>query len=146
MIDTPGLIEKNILSETSFRKIKEFLQQKNIAVDIVMFCERIDMYRIEPIDRQMIKAMTMHFGKDLWNHTILVFTRANIVNSPDGLTSRKFVSRRIYMIQSTVLNCGDSLITVALVENLRTKFRWTNVYSQWNCLVILSYKQNRNVE
>jgi GTP-binding protein EngB required for normal cell division len=84
IIDTPGLIEGNILSETTFRKIKDFLVQPGNTVDIVMFCERIDIYRIEPIDRKVIDAVNTLLGKDIWRHAMFVFTRAYVVNSPNG--------------------------------------------------------------
>jgi ribosome biogenesis GTPase A len=84
IIDTPGLIEGNILSETTFRKIKDFLVQPGNTVDIVMFCERIDIYRIEPIDRRVIDAVSTLLGKDIWRHAMFVFTRAYVVNSPNG--------------------------------------------------------------
>jgi hypothetical protein len=121
IIDTPGLIEGNILSETAFRKIKDFLVQPGNTVDIVMFCERIDIYRIEPIDRRVIDAVSTLLGKDIWRHAMFVFTRAYVANPPDGLTFEEFVNRRIHMMRSTVATRIATNIPVALVENLRAK-------------------------
>lgn len=131
LVDTPGLIDKDMVSEKSFRKIKAYLSGEGNAVDRVMFFERIDMYRVEPIDRRVMESITAHFGKRLWQRTILVFTRAGMSCLPDGYAPRPFASGEIFkafdveredMVKDALFKAGGPPdMPVAYVENLYPK-------------------------
>lgn len=41
LIDTPGLLEDNILSVTNLRKIKTFLKKLEYKIDVILLYERL---------------------------------------------------------------------------------------------------------
>jgi GTP-binding protein EngB required for normal cell division len=112
LIDTPGLLEKDNVSETSLRKIETYLAHPENGLDIVMFFERMDMYHIEPIDRRVVEAVTKHLGKDIWRRTILVVTRSSALNYQEGIARVQLLTE---MMRQTSRHYTRS---VALVENL----------------------------
>ncbi|KAK1304604.1 Translocase of chloroplast 34 [Acorus calamus] len=61
IIDTPGIIEGGYVNENAVEVIKRFLLNKTI--DILLYVERLDSYRVDNLDRQVIKAITDSFGK-----------------------------------------------------------------------------------
>lgn len=55
--------------------------------------DRLDAYRVDSLDRQVIKAITDSFGKRIWRRGLLVFTHAQL-SPPDGLEYAEFFARR----------------------------------------------------
>ncbi|KAG6470692.1 hypothetical protein ZIOFF_071769 [Zingiber officinale] len=126
IIDTPGLVEGGYVNEQAIEIIKRFLLNKTI--DVLLYVDRLDAYRVDNLDKQVIKAITDTFGKRIWQRSIVVLTHAQL-SPPDGLSYDEFFTRR----SETLLKCIrmgarikmqefegfilDSPIPVALVEN-----------------------------
>lgn len=123
LIDTPGLLEKDSISEGNLQRIKADLEASGRSVDAVFLFERMDVYRVEPIDHQVFRAVTDHFGRDIWKRTVLCLSRAGIYSPPDGLSYDDFVSKRVDAVQAAIRSagCPCSPLPVALVENLRSR-------------------------
>jgi hypothetical protein len=120
LIDTPGLLEGDVLSVKNLRKIKTFLKDPEHKIDVVMLCERMDMYRLEPSDWQVFQGISEHLGKDIWQNTILTFTRAGIFNPPDGLSYSDFKKLRTSkMLTAIKKSSGLCPRYVVYVENIR---------------------------
>jgi GTP-binding protein EngB required for normal cell division len=120
LIDTPGLLERDTVSENSINKIKNYLSQSQ-HVDIIMLCDRIDVYRNEPIERRVFEKITNNLGKSIWQRTMLVFTRAQAIPSEEmsGLKTREFIEKRSNMIKRILSNVGGpQTYPVGLVENV----------------------------
>ncbi|EPS70006.1 hypothetical protein M569_04753, partial [Genlisea aurea] len=122
IIDTPGIVEGGYISDQILETIKRFLLNKTI--DVLLYVDRLDVYRVDNLDKQVVKAITDSFGKQIWHKAIVVLTHAQL-SPPDALDYAEFFSRR----SESVLKCirqGARIrlkeaqnygIPVALVEN-----------------------------
>ncbi|VVB13272.1 unnamed protein product [Arabis nemorensis] len=122
IIDTPGLIEGGYVNDQAINLIKGFLLNKTI--DVLLYVDRLDVYRVDDLDRQVVNAITDAFGKEIWKKSALVLTHAQF-SPPDGLNYDLFVSRRSDALLK-VIRAGAQLkkheiqassIPVILVEN-----------------------------
>ncbi|KAG1330575.1 Translocase of chloroplast 34, chloroplastic [Cocos nucifera] len=91
IIDTPGLVEGGNVSEQALEIIKRFLLNKTI--DVLLYVDRLDAYRVDSLDLQVIKAITDTFGKRIWWRTLVVLTHAQL-SPPDGLCYDDFFAKR----------------------------------------------------
>lgn len=122
IMDTPGLVEGGFVNDQALRIIKEFLLNKTI--DILLYVDRLDAYRVDNLDRQVVKAITDGFGKEIWRRGLVVLTHAQL-SPPDGLSYEEFFSRRSEALLKVVRlgarikkqDIQNSPIPVALVEN-----------------------------
>lgn len=122
VIDTPGLIEGGYVNTLALQLIKRFLLNKTI--DVLLYVDRLDAYRVDNLDGQVVKAITDSFGKEIWNRALVVLTHAQL-SPPDGLKYDLFVSKRSKALLKVVsqgarLKKGDlqgASIPVMLVEN-----------------------------
>lgn len=105
VIDTPGLIEGGYVNTLAFQHIKRFLLNKTI--DVLLFVDRLDAYRVDNLDGQVVRAITDSFGKEIWNRALVVLTHAQI-SPPDGLNYDHFVSKRSEALLK-VVNQGTRL-------------------------------------
>ncbi|CAA7392008.1 unnamed protein product [Spirodela intermedia] len=122
IIDTPGLVEGGYVNEQALEIIKRFLLNKTI--DVLIYVDRLDSYRVDNLDRQVIKAITDSFGKAIWKRGLVVLTHAYL-SPPDGLSYDEFFTRRSETLLK-IIRLGakirkqeyqDSAIPIALVEN-----------------------------
>lgn len=65
----------------------------NNTIDVLLYVDRLDSYRVDNLDRQVVKAITDSFGKEIWRRGLVVLTHAQ-VSPPDGLRYDEFTSRR----------------------------------------------------
>ncbi|KAM7499480.1 hypothetical protein LguiA_023894 [Lonicera macranthoides] len=122
IIDTPGLVEGGYVNDQALEIIKRFLLNKTI--DALLYVDRLDAYRVDNLDQQIVKAITDSFGKEIWCRGIVVLTHAQL-SPPDGLNYDDFFSRRSEAVLK-VVHTGARLnkkeiqsysIPVVLVEN-----------------------------
>merc|ERR1719473_2305844 len=117
LVDTPSLVEKDSFSMLTLTKIKKYVTKNNL-IDILMFCKRIDIYRDEPLDKEIIVTLTEHLGPDIWRRTIMVLTRAG---SPLSMVLW-CTSKGIHSIQRDVCQAsGRCVRAIAFVENCRAR-------------------------
>ncbi|WZZ37782.1 hypothetical protein YC2023_034041 [Brassica napus] len=122
IIDTPGLIEGGYVNDQAVNLIKGFLLNKTI--DVLLYVDRLDVYRVDDLDRQVVTAITDAFGKEIWKKSALVLSHAQF-SPPDGLNYDLFVSRRSDALLKLIRGAAQlkkqdmqgSLIPVILVEN-----------------------------
>ncbi|KAK1295749.1 Translocase of chloroplast 34 [Acorus calamus] len=122
IIDTPGIIEGGYVNEHAVEVIKRFLLNKTI--DILLYVERLDSYRVDNLDRQVIKAIADSFGKGIWRRGVVVLTHAQL-SPPDGLNYEDFFAKRSEAVLRVVRlgarikrqEFQENAIPVALVEN-----------------------------
>ncbi|KAF5473701.1 hypothetical protein F2P56_005674 [Juglans regia] len=122
IIDTPGLIEGGYINDRALEIIKRFLLNKTI--DVLLYVDRLDAYRVDNLDRQVVKAITDSFGKGIWNRAVVVLTHAQL-SPPDGLPYEDFCFKRSGALLKVVrLGAGlkrrnkqDFALPVVLVEN-----------------------------
>ncbi|XP_042482735.1 translocase of chloroplast 34-like [Macadamia integrifolia] len=122
IIDTPGLVEGGYVNDHALEIIKRFLLNKTI--DVLLYVDRLDAYRVDNLDRQVIKAITDSFGKGIWSRGMIVLTHAQL-SPPDGINYDDFFSRRSEALLKVVRlgarlkkqEVQGSAIPVVLVEN-----------------------------
>lgn len=122
LIDTPGLVEGDIISEVTLLKIKNFLTLPNNEMDVILFCDRMDIYHVEPIDRKIFQCLTKHFGVDIWRRMILTLTRSGITNPPNGMSYQDFTHKRATSLKQAAYKAGcPGPLPVVYVENHRAR-------------------------
>ncbi|KAJ8510353.1 hypothetical protein OPV22_000787 [Ensete ventricosum] len=122
IIDTPGLVEGGYVNEQAIEIIKRFLLNKTI--DVLLYVDRLDAYRMDSLDRQVVKAITDTFGKRIWQRSMVVLTHAQL-SPPDGLNYDDFFAKRSEALMRYVRlgarirkqEFQESSIPVVLVEN-----------------------------
>lgn len=119
IIDTPGLIEGGFVNDHALDLIKRFLINKTI--DILLYVDRLDGYRVDDLDLQVTKAISKSFGQQIWRRGIVVLTHAQL-SPPDELRYADFVDRRSAILQAVVRKAAgfkksETQIPVVLVEN-----------------------------
>lgn len=126
IIDTPGLIEGGYVNDQVLDTIKSFLGRflMKKTIDVLLYVDRLDAYRVDNLDKQIVKAITESFGKDIWHKAMVVLTHAQL-SPPDALSYEDFFSKR----SESLLKCvrqgariskkevQSFAIPVALVEN-----------------------------
>ncbi|PWA76563.1 translocase of chloroplast 34 [Artemisia annua] len=91
IIDTPGIVEAGYINDQALEIIKRFLLNKTI--DVLLYVDRLDAYRVDTLDLQVVKAITKSFGQEIWRRVIVVFTHAQL--SPlDCLSYDEFLAKR----------------------------------------------------
>lgn len=78
----------------------------NKTIDILLYVDRLDAYRVDNLEKQVIKAITNSFGKVIWRRALVVLTHAQF-SPPDGLPYDEFVSRRSAALLETVRTGGS---------------------------------------
>ncbi|KAG0490938.1 hypothetical protein HPP92_007801 [Vanilla planifolia] len=122
IIDTPGIVEGGYVNEQAIGIIKRFLLNKTI--DVLLYVDRLDAYRMDTLDKQVLNDITGIFGKRIWNRALVVLTHAQL-SPPDGLNYDDFVERRSQALlkyvrlgaRITKLEYQKIDIPVVLVEN-----------------------------
>lgn len=65
----------------------------NKTIDILLYVDRLDTYRVDNLDKQIVKAVMESFGKDIWKRALVVLTHAQL-SPPDGLEYDVFFTTR----------------------------------------------------
>lgn len=63
------------------------------TIDVLLYVDRLDAYRVDNLDKQVVKAITESFGKDIWHKAMVVLTHAQL-SPPDALSYEDFFSKR----------------------------------------------------
>lgn len=65
----------------------------NKTIDVLLYVDRLDAYRMDNLDTQIVKAITESFGREIWQRGLVVLTHAQML-PPDGLSYEEFLSKR----------------------------------------------------
>ncbi|KAL4574938.1 hypothetical protein LXL04_021778 [Taraxacum kok-saghyz] len=122
IIDTPGIVEGGYVNDQALDLIKRFLLNKTI--DVLLYVDRLDAYRVDNLDKQIVKAITESFGKEIWSKGMVVLTHAQLT-PPDCLSYDDFFGKRSEALLKVVESGGrlkksgiqGNTIPVVLVEN-----------------------------
>ncbi|GBG77671.1 hypothetical protein CBR_g24117 [Chara braunii] len=119
VIDTPGLVEAGCVNDQALDTIRKFIL--NRPVDAVLYVDRLDGYRVDSLDRQIMTALARMFGVVLWKIALLVLTHGQIA-PPDGTSYPEFVSKRTEALQQAIQQAAkfkksDPQVPTIVVEN-----------------------------
>lgn len=73
----------------------------NKTIDVLLYVDRLDAYRVDNLDLQIVKAITDSFGKQIWRRGIVALTHGQM-SPPDGLSYDEFASKRSAAILKVV--------------------------------------------
>lgn len=65
----------------------------NKSIDAMIYVDRLDGYRVDNLDRQVVRAIARSFGPQIWKVGIVALTHAQL-SPPDGISYADFVARR----------------------------------------------------
>ncbi|CAH1441439.1 unnamed protein product [Lactuca virosa] len=122
IIDTPGIVEGGYVNDQALEIIKRFLLNKTI--DVLLYVDRLDAYRVDTLDGQIVKAISNSFGQEIWRKAIVVLTHAQL-SPPDCLSYDEFLAKRSEALLKVVyrgarfrkLDIEHFPIPIGLVEN-----------------------------
>jgi hypothetical protein len=87
-------------------------------VDAVLWADRLDLYRVEPLDRSMAGAAGDALGRGLWGRAVLGLTHANLGQPPPGTTFESFAARRAALVRGSIRRpFFRPALPAALIEN-----------------------------
>lgn len=66
-----------------------------------LYVDRLDAYRVDNLDRLVIKAITDTFGKQIWKRGVIVLTHAQL-SPPDGLSYDDFLAKRSEALMNVI--------------------------------------------
>lgn len=78
VIDTPGLCDS--LSEEFDHVYLEMMRSEAKQIDLMWFVTPLNESRVRRDELDGLRLITEAFGKDIWQHAIIVFTCADLVN------------------------------------------------------------------
>lgn len=122
IIDTPGIVEGGYVNEQALDVIKRFLL--NRTIDVLLYVDRLDTYRVDTLDGQVVKAISNSFGQEIWRRAIVVLTHAQL-SPPDCLSYDEFLAKRSKALLKAIhggarfkrQDIQNIAIPVGLVEN-----------------------------
>lgn len=116
IIDTPGIVEGGYINDQALELIKRFLLNKTI--DVLLYVDRLDSYRVDNLDKQIVKVITESFGKEIWRKGVVVLTHAQLT-PPDCLSYEDFFARR----SEAILKIVDSGAGAGAGAGVAARFR-----------------------
>lgn len=103
LIDTAGLEDPeagDALNYPALQRVAQDLQGR--PVDAVLYVDRLDLYRVERLDRRALSALTDQFGRALWRRAGVVLTHGGLPAPPPGTTFESFSDRRASLLRQAV--------------------------------------------
>lgn len=73
----------------------------NKKIDVVLYVDRLDGYRVDNLDKQVIRVLARSFGPQFWRLGMLVLTHAQL-SPPDGGDYAEFVAKRSAALQAVI--------------------------------------------
>ena len=67
--------------------IAHFLKDKQ--VDVVLYLDRLDLYRVEKTDQEIMAAITNTLGPKIWRNTIIGLTHGKAIPPQGFFTDRQ---------------------------------------------------------
>eukprot|EP00879_Flechtneria_rotunda_P017862 GHRR01018722.1.p1 GENE.GHRR01018722.1~~GHRR01018722.1.p1 ORF type:complete len:386 (+),score=140.67 GHRR01018722.1:145-1302(+) len=119
IIDTYGLEDPeagDTVNYTALQRIAEDI--KGVPIDVVLYVDRLDLYRVEPLDKRIMQSLSETFGRRIWEKTLLVLSHGNLPMPPPGTTFETFSDRRIALLRGAVRGLFfKPALPAQLVEN-----------------------------
>eukprot|EP00803_Ostreobium_quekettii_P007336 evm.model.scf_419EXC.2 EVM.evm.TU.scf_419EXC.2 scf_419EXC:8706-17095(-) len=125
IMDTPGLVESDSVSDTALRHISFAVQSSTSSrtrrpIDIVLYMDRMDMPQVEDLDHEAFEAVTNTFGPQIWKNVMIGLSRSEVRNPAPWSCYDQFVDKRLAGIRAAMQKAGApdaASIPYALIEN-----------------------------
>ncbi|MEH1949117.1 MAG: GTPase [Nostoc sp.] len=109
VIDTPGLCD-DVEEVERDQHYLELMRSKVTQIDSMWFVSPLNETRVRRDEIEAIELISRAFGKQVWEHAVIIFTFANSVNAskyPEAL------KKRTELIRKAIANCEDVGLVVA---------------------------------
>ena len=122
VVNTPGLLQGDGVSDRALTEVSKRISGK--AVDVVLYVERLDVYRTDDNDRAVLGALHALLGPSVWERTVLVLTHGSASSLPlpaeNGAASngngaaaagagyRAFVKAKVAQVEATLKKATGS--------------------------------------
>lgn len=119
VIDTCGLEDPEAGDTVNYMALERIAEDiKGVSVDVVLYVDRLDLYRVEPLDKRIMQCISETFGRRIWRNTLLVLTHGNLTLPPPGTTFESFSERRTSLLRGAVRGTFfKPALPAQLVEN-----------------------------
>ena len=71
----------------ALKSIAHFLKDK--TVDVVLYLDRLDFYRVEKTDQEMMAAISDTLGPKIWRNTIIGLTHGKAIPPQNYFTDKQ---------------------------------------------------------
>nr|ADI46934.1 TOC34m [Volvox carteri f. nagariensis] len=125
LIDTCGLEDPEAGDTVNWGALSKIAEDiRGVPIDVVLYVDRLDLYRVDPLDKAIIAAITQTFGSKVWSRTIMALTHSNLTQPPHGTSYDSFVDGRIRLLRAVIprgpLPFLRAPLPAVLVENSET--------------------------
>lgn len=117
VIDTPGLCDS--LSEENDQVYLEMMRSKAKQVDLMWFVTPLNESRVRRDELHGLMLITEAFGLEVWKHSIIVFTCADLVNESKYQETLEKRGELIRKAIASYINSEANNIPFVAVTNLR---------------------------
>ena len=115
LIDTPGLVIGDRIHEATLNTVAEIAKVE--PIDAVLFVDRLDVYDVSALDREVFEAVSRVLGAEIWGNTVLCLTHGEL-EPAKGQTYADAVSARAEGIQGAIARySGGTRPEFAVIEN-----------------------------
>ncbi|KAK9864064.1 hypothetical protein WJX84_001938, partial [Apatococcus fuscideae] len=116
LLDSPGLLAGDTFNEPAMQLVLTAVQQHK--VDVVVYVDRLDGYRISQSDHRVLRGITQALGPEIWSRTVLCLTHGSH-SPPEGIQYDEFLQRRQDSLLKAVKGSGakGAAPDVVVVEN-----------------------------
>lgn len=120
LIDTPGVVIGDRIHEATLNTVAEICSEK--LVDVVLYVDRLDMYGVSSLDKEIFEAVTRVLGQEIWSHSLVVLTHGEL-EPPKGVSYTEMVKKRVEGVQKSIQQAaglgpsGSSSLPAVTIEN-----------------------------
>nr|QKY15067.1 TOC34 (TOC34) [Polytomella parva] len=94
--DTCGLEDPESGDYASYEALQAITERlRGRSIDVVLYTDRLDLYRVDPLHQTIMRAFVDAFGKRILDRTALLLTHAHLPQTPPGTTFDSFRNRRV---------------------------------------------------
>lgn len=119
VVDTCGLEDPEAGDTVNYMALERIAEDlKGTSIDVVLYVDRLDLYRVEPLDKRIMQCISETFGRHIWRNTLLLLTHGNLTMPPPGTTFESFSERRINLLRGAARGTFfKPALPAQLVEN-----------------------------
>jgi len=119
IIDTPGLVLNDRTHEGALLNLAD--QIRGRPIDVVLYVDRLDLYLVETLDREVMESVSRVLGREIWSKTLIVLTHGD-TKPPGTADYETFSAQRGEQVRAALRNTagkgvGAGALAHRIVEN-----------------------------
>ena len=119
LIDTPGLILNDRVHEGALLNLAD--QIRGRPIDVVLYVDRLDLYLVETLDREVMESVSRVLGRDVWSKALIVLTHGD-TKPPGTADYEAFCTQRAEQVRTALRKTagkgvGSGALAHRVVEN-----------------------------